>query len=456
MLLWDFVNTFIDFNKVKNEENMKKILFITLGHLSVGEFTIAFEFCKGLPQDEFDICFLTSDRGVRYLKENNIKYVCLEKANFKEDSKSQLRNQKLIDSLMKQFQPDYVIASDIYTLWYSIPWTGFDLNALKAYGVQVGSFDSYEFASTNFVQDYYGGYNVAMPDYINQCDFVIRYCPINKVKKSNPTPDPIPTSAPDPIPTSEINVKYTYLFKEKVHLTEKQRRDFKQKFRPNNEKVILMTSSNWESLNVTRLPALANLMKWIPKIMLNYISQLNEKITVIHVGPFSYQTIFMNGNLTYYHYPYMEAEIFDEHLACSDLYLTTNIVSSTLVKSIYANVPAIVLQNSKIINFTHLKEQLKKMPSWYSEMASEVKIAYPFRLFPFGWHSFLKPLLEDNEYLDTFIQSGLFQNMKTVNTLRTYLFEESKRAELIEKQNSYISKMNQLPLPKEVIDSLVT
>ena len=416
---------------------MIKILFVTLGHLSAGEFTIAFEFCKGLPKEEFDVCFLTSTKGTSYLKESKIRYVVLEQSDSISNLEDKSRNKKITDDVMKQFRPDYVIASDVYTLWYSHTWTGLNLEIFKEYGVPIGSFDSYEFSSTDFVQDYYGGYKATIPDYINQCDFVIRYCPINKIQKT------------------ESNVKLTYLFGEKLELTMDQKLEFKRTFNPNQEKVIFITSSNWESLNVNRLPALTNLMDWVPRILIHYISQLNEKLTIIHVGPHSYKSLIPYENISYFHYPFIRPEIFDTFLAGSDLFLTTNIISSTLAKAIYATVPAIVLQNDKLVNYNNLKEQLRRMPDWYQEMARDVKIAYPFRLFPFGWYSFLKPLFHNNEYTDTFLQSILFQNAKTVNLLRSYLYDENLCSALKQKQSIYVDKVIRLPSPKNVIESLV-
>ncbi|MCL2718850.1 MAG: DUF6365 family protein [Lachnospiraceae bacterium] len=415
---------------------MTKLLFITLGHLSAGEFTIAFEFCKYLPINEFDICFLTSKKGLAYLKDNNIKHVCMEKSNEYLDANNKYQNITLFDDLMKEFRPDFIIASDIYTLWYSNSWTGLDLELMKKYGVKIGSFDSYEFASTDFNQDYYGGFKSILPDFIDKCDFVIRYCPLNKIKKS------------------EAKIKYTYFFKEKIILSKKQRITFERKFKPNDEKVVFMTNSNWENLNVNRLPALAALIEWVPKIIINYLTQLNKKIVIIHIGNVSFESIIGNDNITYYHYPYIEAEKFDEYLSCSDLFLTTNIISSTLVKSIYANVPAVVLQNDKIINFSNFTSRLNKMSGWYRDMTNDIKIAYPYRLFPFGWYSFLKPLLENNDYLETFIQSCLFHSSRTINILNKYLFDQTAREELIQKQNSYINKLSKLDSPKEVINSL--
>lgn len=415
---------------------MKKILFVTLGHLSSGEFTIAFEFCKGLPKEEFDICFLTSSKGAKYLEENKIKHVVLEQSINGSDTDDKIRNRKITDKLMKDFRPDYVIASDVYTLWYSYTWTGLNMEVFKTYGVPFGSFDSYEFNSTNFVQDYYGGYKATIPDYINQCDFVIRYCPINKVQKADKT------------------VKFTYLYDQKLTITKEERMNFNRIFKPKGEKVIFIANSNWETLNVNRLPALTNLLYWIPRIIINYILQLDEKINIIHVGPKSWGNIEINENIKYHHFKFLKPDEFNTFLSGSDIFLTTNIISSTLAKSVYATVPAIVLQNDKLVNFTRLSEQLKKMPSWYQEMANDVKIAYPFRLFPFGWYSFLKKLLDNNEYADTFLQTSIFQINKTINILRSYLYDKYAYTQLQHKQSLYVDKIIQLPSPKEVVESL--
>jgi hypothetical protein len=182
---------------------------------------------------------------------------------------------------------------------------------------------------------------------------------------------------------------------------------------------------------VNRLPALSNLLCWIPKIIMNYFTMLEGKITIIHVGPADWgQEISLTKNINYHYFNDLKSEEFDNFLSASDVFLTTNIISSTLAKAVYASVPSIVLQNSKLVKFNNLSSALLKMPLWYQEMAENVKIAYPFRLFPFGWFNFLKAVLNNNPYNDTIVQTCIFQEKKTVNLLQTYLFNKKDRAEL--------------------------
>lgn len=417
---------------------MIKILFITLGHLSGGEFTIAFEFSKRLSPKKYDVCFLTSKKGEKYLIENQIKHVTLEQLGVSSLGEDKVRNRAITEKLLQEFRPDYIIASDVYTLWYSYTWTGLNMEMFQDYGIPFGSFDSYEFGSTDYVQDYYGGYKAVLPKLIDQCDFVIRYCPINKLGNA------------------DQRIKYTYLYERASLPDQAKREEFHKKYRPNgNEKVIFMTNSDWESLNVNRLPALSNLLQWTPRIIMNYLADLDEKITIIHIGPHSWELPQeVKSQIVYYHYPFLSPQEFDDLLSLSDLFITTNVISSTLAKAVYRFIPSIVLQNDKLIDFNRLSGSLSKMPPWYQKMAQEVKIVYPFRLFPFGWFHFLETVLSNNDYLDTFIQCNMFQLHKVRNLLHRYLFDTDAREDLIHRQEQYIERILQLPSSEEVIDAL--
>lgn len=354
-------------------------------------------------------------------------------------SEDKIRNKKITDSLISEFKPDYIIASDVYTLWYSYQWSGLDYDIIRGYGIPFGSFDSYEFASTDYSQDYYGGYKMSLPNYMDQCDFAIRYCPLNK-----------------PVESVSAKIKFTPLFNKEIIPTPQEIADFNKKFRPTGEeKVIFMANSNWEELNVNRFPALSNMIGWVPKIIMNYLALLEGKITIIHVGPQSWnEDIIKKQDILYRQFNFITPKEFDAYVSCSDAVLSTNLISTTVVKAVFAGVPAVVVQNDKLINFSRLEKQLEKMPAWYQDMANNVKIVYPFRLFPFGWFSFLKPLLKDNPYMDTVIRTSLFQKSKSVGTLYKYLFDPKSRLALKKKQKEYVKTILELPSPSEIIESL--
>lgn len=417
---------------------MKRILFVTLGHLSAGEFTIAFEFAKGLPSNRYEVCFLTSERGQAYLEKNNIKHTVLKRSVPINPAEDKIRNKEIFDRLIREFRPDCIIASDIYTLWYSYHWSGLDYDILRENRIPLGSFDSYEFGSTDYVQDYYGGYKATLPNFMDRCDFVIRYCPLNK-----------------PVATAP-RVKFTPLFTQVIDPSPEESAVFNKQFRPTGtEKVLFTLSSNWEELNVNRFPALANLLTWVPKMIMNYLSLLEGRINIIHIGPQSWEPEKIDRlGITYHHLSFLSPRQFDVYLSCSDVLLSTNLISTTVAKAVFAGVPPVVLQNDKLINFSQLAGQLEKMPLWYQDMANEVRIAFPFRLFPFGWYNFLKPLLTDNPYMDTVVRAPLFQKSKTIEVLQKYLADSTARLALQEIQRNYVREILKLPTPVEVIDSL--
>ena len=421
---------------------MIKILFITLGHLSGGEFTIAFEFSRRLSPEKYEVCFLTSQKGEQYLVQNDMRYITLKQTESALISKDKKRNKEVAEAAIEEFKPDYFIISDVYTMWYAYTWAGIDLEFLRNFNIPIGSIDSYEFGSTDYVQDYYGGYKAKLPDFIDQCDFVVRYCPINKIGE----------------PTDKI--KYTYLFDEIRELDDIRKKEMKRKYGiRENDKVVFMTNSNWESLNVNRLPALSNLIMWIPNILMKYIYELedvtNETITIVHVGPNRWD---LENNcseiIQYKYFEFLRPNEFDQLLSASDLFLTTNIISSSLIKAVYASIPSMVFQNDRLVNFENMSNGLRKMPEWYQNMAQNVKIAFPFRLFPFGWHKFLSTVLRDNEYLGTFEQVNLFQRNKVNKTLALYLNDQQLREKLKSKQKAYIKKILDLPSPDNVMESL--
>lgn len=415
---------------------MKRILFITLGSLSSGEFTIANEFCKKLPEGEYSILFLTSTKGVSFLKQEHFNYILLTPSETESVVGTKQKNRQKTQEALDEFQPDYIIISDVYTMWYSVSWSGVDIDLLKSSGALVGSIDSYQFKDTTYIQDYYGGYVAELPKLIEDCDFVIRYSPINKCFEQS------------------SRVKCTYLFDLKEP-EEKARITFGEEYHTRkNEKVVFMTTSNWESLNINRLPALTNLIRWVPRIIVECLKELTGNITIIHVGPQPLDIEFKNTDILYRYHKFLDPDEYNACLRYSDLFITTNIISTTLAQAVYHNTPAIVLQNNKYIDFSQMTGVLEKMPDWYRQMAKDVRVAYPFRLFPFGWHEFLKPLLEDNPFCSTFVQANLFKKNQIVKMLRTYLYEEEKINKLKKIQSNYISSILKLPSPDEVLKSL--
>jgi len=409
---------------------MKKLLFITLSHLSSGEFTIAVEFAKRLDPSKFKTLFLTSEKGEKLITDSGLDCHVLKK-HFPPDPQL---NRKIVLELIAGFEPDYFIHSDAYTTEYSHSWSGVLVDFFKQFNKPVVNFDEYEYPNTDYVIDYYGDYRTRVFSHLNKFDYLIRMCPINK------------WSPP------EKNVFCTSLYSRVNPKSEQEKRDFRKKvFGLENKKYIFTATSTWEMLNVTRLPALTQLMQWMPSILLNYLDELGEEITLVHVGPQKWKN--KQQNVEYIHFDYMHPEMFEEYILNANLFITTNMVSVTLSKAVYGQVPSILVTNDKVLYFDRFKEQLREMPAWYSEMAEDVKVAYPYEVFPFGWKSLLKVVLNNNTYTDCLVRAPLFQRTKLINLFKKYLNDETAITMLKKSQAGYVESVLGLTSPDQIVEA---
>lgn len=411
---------------------MLKLLFITLGHLSSGEFTIAVEFAKRLSVSKYKIIFLTSEEGYNYLSQNGFETFVVKRSYYI----SKNENERIIKQFIEQFAPNFLILSDVYTFDFSYIWTGLKFSHLKEYGIKIASFDEYEYRSNNYEIDYYGDFKSLFLPLINECNYLLAHCPLNK---------PVTNKHDDLV----FNLS---LYGEKFILLEEEKQRIRQKFSLDGtiKKLVFTATSKWESINMNNFAPLTTLLRWVPRIILEYLDNIGEKIALIHIGPQRWDTSGLM-NIFYNHFSYLHPVDFDKMIFASDLFITTNLVSVTLSKAIFGNVPSIVINNDKIIDFNKFTQKICELPVWYQKMARDVGIAYPYHVFPFGWYNFLKTILENNSYLDTFIQAPLFQVSKCINTLKTYLLDCDYREALRKKQLNYVENMLKLATPEKII-----
>ncbi len=411
---------------------MIKVMFIVLGELSSGELTIAHSFASRLPEDKFQTLFLSVDKHKKYLDDRGVSNIVLSEAD------GIYTNRMKIDRIIKDFNPDYFILSDVFTMEYAQGWTGLCYSSLKKeYSAKIIGLDEYEYLTAGYSIDYYGALLKKLPSLLEDCDYIIRNCPLNTKREYNP------------------KIKDFRLFEESLETSEEQKAVVREELGVGpDEKLIFITSSFWETLNVYRVPTLSMVIKWLPKIMQNYITALNKKITVIHVG-FNKWEEDKSGLISYKHFEYLSPEKFDAYLLSSDLYITTNIVSITLSKAVFGKIPCLVLQNHKLIDFQKLKEKVASMPEWYREMAADIKIAYPFRASVFGWDNFLKSVLDNNNYLNTFTQASIYKISDVMSKLELCLYDKEFHRSLSENQDEYIRHVATLPSPQDVMEDIV-
>ncbi|QNU66082.1 hypothetical protein EHE19_014495 [Ruminiclostridium herbifermentans] len=412
---------------------MNKVLIIVLSEISAGELTIGYEFGSRLDKNKCQVKFLVPSKFVSYLQERGQDYISL---NINDGA---FINKTIVDNLINSYKPDYILLSDIYTIEYSRLWSGVSMQMLKQYAIPILGIDEYEYLSTKCKPDYYGGNFEILPPLLDDCDYVIRNCPLNINRTSQ-----------------DQKVKCFSLYDRDLELSIERKLEVRKKLGVSEcNKMIMYSSSSWESINFHDMPSLGMLMKWLPTILHNYLKDLNVPITLVHVGPNKWDIdINQCGKVTYMNFGYLNPTEFDECLLSSDLFITTNVVSVTLSKAIFGSIPCIVFQNYKNIDFAKLQKTLLKRPEWYQKMAKDIKCVFPFRAGFFGWFRLLEAVLSDNEYTDTYEVVQLFKYDEVLEKLQEYLFNEDKVTVLKEKQKEYISKVLKLTTPQQIIDEI--
>ncbi len=411
---------------------MVKIAFITLGTESAGEMTIALEFAVRLPADLFDIIFLVPRKFAFFFrdKRQRFNHYSLNPKKGKEKNREEILN------FFKTQKPHMAVVSDPYTMEYAFSWSGFRFSHLKELGIPVVGVDEFEYPSTDYRIDYYGGLVKQLPPFIEQCDVILRNCPLNV-----------------PRVTSQKIKNYSFIGGNKK-LSRKIRKTVRENLGiAEEEKMIFFATSIWEHMILNKIAPLATFLKWRPIIFENYLNLVKGKVTLVHVGP---DPFGVNTNrFKCLNLKNVAPLDYEKYLLSSDLFITFNIVSVTLSKAVFGEVPSIVLQNDKVINFKKLQDRLTQMPGWYQDMANEVKKVFPFRTSSFGWHEFLKPVLRDNDYLNTFLRVPFFKMDEVVSSIGMLLFDSAAAASLKEKQQLYVENMLRLPTPGKVIEEII-
>jgi hypothetical protein len=397
----------------------RRVLFFGLGHLSNGDISIAADFARQLAPDRFEVGFVTAPAAFSYVRELGLTAYSL-------DGSTPQRNLELTDELVAEFQPDLIVAADAFTLDYSTGWSGLSMSVLRhRYDVALASFDQYDYPSADYLVDFYGGHRARFPRLLTKCDLVIRNSPLNRPAAGEPGLIVAPMAcrgwAPMPPHGSQ----------------------------PDGPPTIFLANSRWEQVNVVRSPDMARLMAAMPRLIHAHLSMLERPLRVVHVGP-SRWDFPVAPQIDYHHVERLAPPEFHAQLTAADLFLTANVVSVTLTQAVYSGVPCLVLQNHKTLNVAGLISS-GSAPSWLMQAAPELSIAYPFRVFPWGWYDFLAPVLSANPYADCFATAGVFERRRVQEALTALLDDPDTRSRLRDRQASLHDQLDRLP---DVSDAL--
>lgn len=390
----------------------RRVLFLGLGHLSNGDVSIAADFARQLPTDGFEVGFVTSAATAAHVRGTGLTTYPLS-------SQDPRRNLADFDALVAGFRPELLVAADAFTLDYSTAWSGLSMGLLRErYEAALASFDQYDYPAADYLVDFYGGHRTRFPRLLDACDLLIRNSPLNRPAPAEPgvitTRMLCGGSAPLPVGP-----------------------------RRSQPPTVFLTNSRWEYVNVVRSPGMAQLMRAMPRIIHSHLAALDRPLRVVHVGPSPWD-FPPAPRIGYRHVPRLDPADFHAQLSAADLYLTGNAVSVTLTQAVLAGVPSLLLDNHKVLDLAKLAAA-GSAPGWLLDAAPGLETAYPYRVFPWGWHDFLTPVLTGNPYADCFRTAGLFERRGVLRAMTELLDDAGARARLAERQADLLHHLDGLP-----------
>jgi hypothetical protein len=400
--------------------SIRRVLFLGLGHLSNGDLSIAADFARQLPPDRFEVAFVTSAAAAAYVRATGLVVHPLA-------SRNPERNLETFDRLVEAFRPDLFVAADAYTLYYSTAWSGLSLPLLRErYDVPLASFDQYDYQAAGYAVDFYGGHRTRFPRLLDDCELLIRNSPLNR-----PAP-----SEPGVIVTRMVCGGSSPLAVTRPH---------------RDKPTVFLTNSRWEYVNVVHSPAMGQLMTAMPRILHSHLAALGRPLRVVHVGPERWD-FPIDPQLEYRYAPGLPPAEFHAQLAGADLYITGNAVSVTLTQAVLAGVPCLLLDNHKMLDLARLAAN-GSAPAWLRQAAPALSVAYPYRVYPWGWHHFLTPVLSDNPYVDCFLSAGIFERRRVLAAMTQLLNDAATRDGLAERQAVLLKRLDELPPAGDALDS---
>jgi len=145
-------------------------------------------------------------------------------------------------------------------------------------------------------------------------------------------------------------------------------------------------------------------------------------------------------------------------LQAADAVLSLNIGGTTVWRAVMSGVPAMVLGNSYRLRDAADIDRADALAGGFTDFVrdavTEVVPLHPFRMWPLGFFSFLRPLLAGNPYADAVAQAEVLDERAVVAGLADLLYDDRYRTARIAAQDGYAGQVLALPPTGEVFTAM--
>ncbi len=396
------------------------IVFIVTSFWSFGELLIAMEFADELVKSGDEICFIAPPTHKNTILKKG--YICISLV-----PKSRQLNRILFNEVKYSFKPDLVILSDFLNYNFADRHYGITKEDLNIFDTTVCTFDNFYWNYPRKCMDTYG-FKSDIPKKIVLEDYGARIVPC-----------PIINS--DSVEGENV---YTYsLISDFVDISnlEKRKNRIKYGFDNDEDKIILVSYAKWQNEHIEDR-GVSEFIKLSNSFFNKLIIKLAEEFHIICVGS---KEKIQGDNIHYY--SSVHTEIFDELVSISDIYISRNMTSTSMVR--------IALSGVRCVNIINSISDIRTIEKIVAKDEFNVTIEpYRYLMFPVGWYSFLKPIFDDNPYAELIIQIEQFEIERGIETIKDVLYEDNSNHIIL--TNKLRKRLSELMTPKEIVRSILS
>jgi hypothetical protein len=327
-----------------------------------------------------------------------------------------------LDSMVSEHRPSTIILADYFTTVFGLEAAGLDFHHLLSYKRPIVAIDTWAMRESGFTIDLFQRSNRVVPDWSHDLDLTVTPVPIAMPRRGGTYYSALPEQ-------HKIAPKVRRHIRRDLGLVDKDR-------------AILFCTSQWQHARFRSRHA-NRLARQLPLLISHYVAQLGPHAHFIHVGPQRY-SLDLHGR--YHWLPPLVPQEFDTLLGSVDLLLTANISATTLAKAVAIGTPAVALVNSESLSGVRdLNGHAATLSSGARSWLEEALPIYPFYLWPLGYFKFLKPVLADNDYSQTFSIVEALREREVMAVLSRALFDEDAREATTRAQHEYSEMVRSLP-----------
>ncbi len=413
----------------------KKILYVCIGTLGVGETENAIRFAKDLEAAGFSSHFLIVPYGVPFFKNIGLPFDRL--------GLRKKENHRIFDEMCQRIKPDWIFIADGYL-------AGFWLGAKNLFDLEWVIHNPINAPYATF--DYFGiGLKEGMLTVFNSPEIEERFRVVHAtdLTKQMPVLLPCPFNFSSKPTRDQPNVFHYRRSIELLHWDQPQKQVFKAFLGlEQNEKLILFSIARWALMSLTAF--IEGLDAWLQHFarMVEIIFQeIRCKATIIVISSYPMFSNVIKENIKILNLEFLPMEKYIQYLTAADLFITTNAVSNSIIQAIMSNVPVAALISSGQ-DFRTNSAIPKEMLPWF-EVAEQryPDLIKPYYLFPIGWYEIVNALFENNPITQAFECFDIMEPVQAMITLNELLLNPFKRASLFERQKHYQQALAHLSDP---------